>query len=185
MYKKGKWGFLIGLFMVLFILSGCTSNEKTEEEKLVEAIQEAVNNSAIGGDVSNEAEKPTVESTLSEIVNFVTSDIWNECFVNISWYAGRGTDSTGKELDIEFTIDRLGKAMEKKAEYNSYIAGLDSKYDDIKQVWTKLSNEIDTLYAKLKENPPNATDSEYEFNTGLFQQYSKAFGSDVKALNAQ
>ncbi|OBZ11432.1 hypothetical protein [Bacillus sp. FJAT-26390] len=185
MCKKGKWGFLIGLSMVLFILSGCASNEKTEEEKLVEAIQEAVKDSSIGGEASNKAEKPTVESTLSEIVNFVTIDIWNEAFVNISWYAGSGTDSTGNELDIEFTIDRLGKAMEKKAEYNSYIAGLDSKYDDIKQVWTKLSNEIDTLYAKLKENPPHATDSEYEFDTGLFKQYSKAFDSDVESLNAQ
>jgi uncharacterized coiled-coil protein SlyX len=109
-----------------------------------------------------------VESKLSEISNFITSDFWNEGLVDISWYIASGTNSTGEKLDIDFTIDRLGKTMAKKAEYDAYIQGLDAKYDDTKQVWSKLSNEIDSLYKKIKENPPTAID---------------AFSKDVEALN--
>jgi len=48
-------------------------------------------------------------------------------------------------LDIEFTIDRLGKAMEQKAEHDAYIQGLGAEYDGIKDVWSKLSAEADAL----------------------------------------
>ncbi|WP_334075053.1 MULTISPECIES: hypothetical protein [Paenibacillus] len=45
-----------------------------------------------------------MESKLSEIQNFVTSDIWNEGFVNLSWYASSGAGSTGETLDIDFVM---------------------------------------------------------------------------------
>lgn len=185
-----KKSFLVGLaFVLLFIFSGCAGKEKTDQEKLQEAFQdalkEAANNASNNEEASTEAaEPPTVESKLSEISNSITTDFWNEGFVDISWYIASGTSSTGEKLDIDFTIDRLGKAMEKKAKYDAYIQGLDVKYDDIKPVWSKLSNEIDSLYKKVKENPPAAIDPDYEFDTGLFEQYSDAFSKDVEALNS-
>ncbi|WP_010498432.1 hypothetical protein [Paenibacillus elgii] len=182
MFNRNKSVFLIGMAVVmLFVSSGC-AKEKTDEEKLAEAIQKSIANSANKTDASTKKEEPTVESKLAEISNFITGTIWNEGFVDISWYKSDGTSSTGKELDIDFTIDRLGKEMDKKAEYDAYIKGLDAKYDNVKQVWTKLSGETDNLYKQLKENKPQAKDKSYKFNTGLFEQYSKAFKDDVQAL---
>ncbi|MOA47910.1 hypothetical protein D3C78_1705890 [compost metagenome] len=60
---------------------------------------------------------------------------------------------------------------------------MDAEYDDIKQVWTKLSAETDTLYQKLKEKTPTAKDPDYDFETDLFKQYKSAFSDDVDALN--
>ncbi len=166
---------------MLFASSGC-AKEKTDEEKLAEAIKK-IANSANMADASAKKEEPTVESKLDAISNFISGEVWNEGFVNISWYKNSGTSSTGQKIDIDLTIDRLGKAMEKKAEYSAFIQGLDAKYDSLKQVWTKLSSETDTLYKQLKENKPQANDKSYKFDTGLFQQYSKAFQDDVRALN--
>ncbi|MUT65703.1 hypothetical protein [Paenibacillus sp. NEAU-GSW1] len=184
MSKWGKKSLLIVLSLVTaLVFAGC-AKEKSDEEKMQELVEEAFKDSGIKVDASSTSdEKPTVESTLFDINNFVIGDIWNDGFVNIGDYAGSGTNALGETMDIDFTIEQLGKAMEKKAEYDTYIQGLESNYDDVKQVWTKLSSEIDTLYNKLKENPPKADDNDYEFDTGLFQQYSDAFSADVDALN--
>ncbi|MNV91817.1 hypothetical protein D3C71_1863530 [compost metagenome] len=80
-------------------------------------------------------------------------------------------------------IQQLGSAMEKKAEYDTYIQGLDSNYDNAKQLWAKVSGEIDTLYKILQDNPPEANDADYEFDTGLYEQYKKAFADEVDSLN--
>ncbi|GGG78836.1 hypothetical protein [Paenibacillus radicis (ex Gao et al. 2016)] len=182
MSKRNKNLVLIGLaFAMLLVFSGCAS-KKTDEEKLADAIQEALKDSSKNENASKDPD--TLESHLKEISHFLTSDIWNDGFVNISWFIGSGTNSTGDKMDIDFTIERLGKAMEKKAEYDTYIQGLDASNDGLKQVWTKLSNEIDVLYNKLKEKTPVAEDSSYEFDTGLFEQYRDAFKKDIEALTS-
>ncbi|MBP1993731.1 hypothetical protein [Paenibacillus eucommiae] len=173
-----KRHYLLFLLVFILLIAGCGGKEKTDEEKLAEVIQEHLGN--VASTPSNE--EPTVEGTLREINKFLTSDIWNEGFVNISWYVKQGTGSTGETLDIDFTIERLGKTMVKKKEYDDYINGLNEEYDGIKQVWTKLSGEIDRLYAQIQANPPVAKDDNYDFDTGLYQQYKDAFSDDVKAL---
>ncbi|QOS76916.1 hypothetical protein JNUCC31_19000 [Paenibacillus sp. JNUCC31] len=184
MLKWNKKKFLIGLFLVcLVVIAACSGKEKTDEEKLTELLKDTIVNSGNIKESSSEVEPPTVESELREINNFLTMDIWNDGFVNISSYTRRGTDALGQTLDIDFLIERLGKSMEKKAEYDTYIQGLDPKYDDLKQVWTKLSNETDILYNTLKDNKPTANDEDYKFDTGLYSQYKDAFSNDVMALN--
>ena len=42
----------------------------------------------------------------------------------MSHYYVSGTSSTGDELDIEFTLEQLAKAMEQKEAYDEYMAGL-------------------------------------------------------------
>ena len=84
--------------------------------------------------------------------------------------------STGQEIDINFTKTQLDKAMEKKAEYDVYIEGLDNSYLDIKDVWNKLSPEIDSLYQQVKSDVPS-------LNTDLFVQYRDAFSDLVYDLN--
>ncbi|WP_239617309.1 hypothetical protein [Cohnella mopanensis] len=122
------------------------------------------------------------EEKLFEVRNYLTKNLWNNGFVDVSWYIGSGTSSTGETLDIDFTMERLGKAVEKKAEYDEYINGLDAKYDSVKKVWTKLSAEIDHLYGQLKDKPPVANDKESKFDTGLFSQYNDAFDDEVDAF---
>ncbi|WP_068777721.1 hypothetical protein [Paenibacillus sp. FJAT-26967] len=186
MFNRNKLGVWLGMAVVLLLVSAGCAKEQTDEEKLAEAIKNSLANSVNkAADPAAKKEEPTVESKLSEISNFVTSSIWNEGFVNIGWYKNSGTGSTGEKIDIDFTIDRLGKAMEKKAEYNTYIQGLDAKYDNVKQVWAKLSNEADILYKQLKESKPQANDKSYKFDTGLFKQYSEAFKDDVRALKTK
>lgn len=114
----------------------------------------------------------SLEDMLFEIDNFIIGDIWNDGFCDIDHYLYDGTGSYGQELDIDFTIMQLDKAMEKKAEYDIYIDGLDDSYEDIKYVWSKLSPEIDTIYSEIKSGAES-------INTDLFVQYRDAFSDLV------
>ena len=124
-------------------------------------------NSSFGGD--DDSDK------LSEIESWLTDDIWNKGFCDISWYASSGTGSTGETLDIDFTLSQLDAAMEKKAEYDAYINSLDNEFSHLKEVWKKLSPEIDTLYAQIKKTKPVANDTSTGIDTGKFTQYEEAF----------
>lgn len=182
-----EWGkkssYIVLCVTMLFIFAGC-GKEKSDEEKMQEKVEQAFNNAGINLDaLSDSDEKPTVESKLMEIDNFVIGDIWNDGFVNVGSFASRGKDATGQTMDIDFMLQQLGKSMEKKPAYDTYIQGLDSKYDNVKQLWTKVSEQIDALYRKVQETPPKANDQEYPFDTGLFTQYDDAFSKAVEDLN--
>ena len=137
--------------------------------------------SEIAKNITETSEKPQTEKQeLKKIRNFLTSDIWNGGFCDITHYIGDGKSSTGKTMDLDFTIEQLDKAMETKKKYDEYIKGLDdSKFSDVKSDWEKLSEQIDILYGKLKDNKPKAGDYTYDFDTGLYSQYSDAFGKDI------
>lgn len=108
------------------------------------------------------------EDKLIEISNWLTEDIWNKGFSDISSYFSTGKSSTGEELDIDFTKSQLAKVIEKKADYDKYITGLDESYLDIKEIWNKLSPEIDNLYQQIESGVT-------ELNTDRFKQYFDAF----------
>lgn len=133
-------------------------------------------------EASLSADAPTPSDMLSEIQNFVISDVWNDAFVDISWYISSGTSSTGESLDVDFTVEQLAKTMDKKKEYDNYMADLGSEYDSLKKVWTKLSTEIDRLYDIIQKNPPKANDTTANFDTGIFNQYKDAFEKEVDAV---
>lgn len=114
---------------------------------------------------------------------WLISDIWNDGFCDISHFIGSGTDSTGRTMDIDFTLKKLGKAMEKKAGYDAYINSLTgAQYDDLKDIWSSLSPEIDRLYAQLQAQKPAAGDNSYDFDLGLYDQYSEAFEDEIDNL---
>lgn len=122
---------------------------------------------------------------LSDIQNWLTSDIWNHGFCDIDSYIVEGTDCTGATMDLDFTLKRLAKAMDKKAGYDAYIKGLKGdQYTDLKETWGKLSQEIDRLYEKLQTSKPTAKDTSYTFDLGPFQQYSDAFDEDIDHLDS-
>ncbi|WP_060861931.1 hypothetical protein [Paenibacillus riograndensis] len=133
-------------------------------------------------DASLAANAPDPSDMLREILSFVISDVWNDGFVDISSYISSGTSSTGETMDVDFTVEQLAKTMDKKKEYDSYIAGLGAEYDSLKKVWTKLSPEIDRLYGLIQKNPPKANDTTVNFDTGIFNQYMDAFKKEVDAV---
>ncbi len=114
-------------------------------------------------------------SVLAEINNYVVGELWNDGFCEIKYYLLDGTGSYGQEIDIDFTKSQLDKAMEEKAGYDEYIAGLDSNYADIKEIWNKLSPQIDSLYEQVQSGAQS-------LNTDLFSQYRDAFSDLVYEL---
>lgn len=72
--------------------------------------------------------------------------------------------------------------MEKKPEYDNLMNELDSKFDSVKDIWSKLSAETDRLYQVVKENPPKAKDQNSNFDTGIFNQYMSAFNDEVREI---
>lgn len=128
---------------------------------------------SIGEEESNTSKDPA--DVLWEINDYVIGDLWNDGFCEISYYLEDGKGSYGQEIDIEFTKSQLEKAMNKKAGYDEYIAGLDNHYSDINEVWNKLSSEIDLLYQQVQSGATS-------LNTDLFKQYSDAFSDMVYEL---
>jgi len=111
-------------------------------------------------------------AVLTEIDNYVIGDLWNAGFWEIDSYLKTGTGGLGQEIDIDFTKSQLDKAMEKKAGCDEFIVGLDSSYSNIKEVWNKLSPEIDSLYQQIQSGAPS-------INVDLFTQYREAFSDLV------
>ena len=137
-------------------------------------------NHSFGG--SSESDSDT--DKLSEIDNWLIGKIWNDGFCDISHYISTGTSSIGETLDIDFTLDQLGIAMEKKSEYDSFINELNGEeYSQVKSIWNKLSSEIDTLYDQVNETKPVAKDSNNTFDTGKFVQYRDAFSDAINGLD--
>ena len=128
---------------------------------------------------SNASQAESVKNKLSEIDDYIISDIWNKGFCNINSYLTEGKGSTGESLDIDFTLQQLDDAMKKKTDYDTYISKLDgNKYSKVKSIWEKLSPEIDVLYKSIKAKKPIAN-SNTSFDTGKFQQYRDAFSDAV------
>jgi hypothetical protein len=167
-----------------------SKNENSWKIDMNESLQDAV----LGGFISaakdleasfnegNTSQDASTKDKLIEVQNYVVGDIWNDGFSDISSYLATGKSSTGETMDIDLTLQQLDSAMTKKANYDAYINGLDEKYAKVKQIWSKLSPEIDKLYGQIKEKKPTANDSSYEFDTGLFSQYMDAFIDSINEL---
>lgn len=113
--------------------------------------------------------------TLNEVDNYIISDLWNDGFIEISYFLETGKGSMGQELDIDLTKQQLGRALEKKPGYDEFVNGLGNEYTDIKGVWGKLSAEADKLYEQID-------DGTSEISVDLFRQYMDAFSKMVSEI---
>ncbi len=148
---------------------GKTVNDIIEEGKLIKADKEKKEEER---KKAEEERENLPENKFVTIQNEFVTELWNELFVNISSYIYDGTDCMGREFDLERAMKKAEKAMEHRDEYNEYVKALDdSKYADLKEVWNNLLNEIDNLYAQIKNNPPKATDTTYNFSTDKLSNY--------------
>ncbi|MBY9077294.1 hypothetical protein KIH86_03735 [Paenibacillus sp. HN-1] len=163
--------FFYGLTLSLAIISGCSSDNSAQptSEKPVAAQTQA----------------PTTvdpKIKLIEVQNYVVGDLWNTGFVDAISYINTGTSSIGQSLDIDLTMDQLGKAITKKVEYDQYINSLPTEYDNVKSVWTKLSAEADQMYKQLQATPPKANAGGAP-DSGKFNQYLTAFSNAVSEIS--
>ena len=129
--------------------------------------------------VTGESTQPAVntETKLLEIRNWVVSDIWNDGICDISHYYYDGKNSCGETMDIEFTISQLSKEVERKVEYDKFMSELPDEYRELSEIWLKLTEQIDILYADILKQ---GTDIGGELDTGLFQQYFDAFDEEIE-----
>lgn len=123
------------------------------------------------------------EITLKDVNHWATQDIWNKGFCDIDSYVKRGKDSTGKDMDIEFTISSLKKAMEKKDSYNEFIHNNYADYEQLLLSWDKMIEQTDILFEKVKTEIPRPSDDTYEFSSDLFHQYFMSFYSECNSLS--
>jgi hypothetical protein len=121
------------------------------------------------------------EITLKDVNHWATQDIWNKGFCDIDSYVKRGKDSTGKDMDIEFTISSLKKAMAKKDIYNEFIHNNYADYEQLLLSWDKMIEQTDILFEKVTTETPRPNDESYEFSSDLFYQYYMSFYSECNS----
>lgn len=125
---------------------------------------------------SKDTSEKTPKEMISDINNYVISDLWNEGFIDVDCYLETGKGASGQDLDIELTKSQLSKAIKKKTEYDQYINNLGEEYTELKSIWTKLSAEADKLYAQIERNATS-------LNTDIFSQYMYVFSDEVNKLD--
>jgi len=113
----------------------------------------------------------TEKAQITEIRNWVVSEIWNAGFCDLYHYLEDGKSSTGQTMDVNFTLQQLEKAMAKKAGYDAYMSTISNS--ELSELWTKVSGQIDILYADVKTR--DFSKSGQALDTGLYNQYFSAF----------
>ncbi|PKM72820.1 MAG: hypothetical protein CVU91_07275 [Firmicutes bacterium HGW-Firmicutes-16] len=156
-----------------------TPNEDAVDAMLggISSFSDAMNeasNGATGAEATSEKDK------ITEIRNWAVSDIWSAGFCDFSWYFSYGTNSVGDTMDPEFALQQLEKSMKQKPEYDTYMSSLPAEYSDISELWAKVSEQIDILYADVKSR--ELTVSGQVLDTGLYTQYFQAFDSAYNEL---
>ena len=126
-------------------------------------------------------EEDTNAALISEVENWLIGDIWNDGFCELQWYYEDGTSATGGTLDAELTIKQLAKAMEKKADYDTKMAALPEEYSEVVELWEKVSEQIDVLYAAVQEQGTSRNGAGLDVD--VFYQYFEAFEDAVYELN--
>ena len=100
---------------------------------------------------------------------------------DVSHYYVSGTSSTGDELDIEFPLEQLAKAMEQKEAYDEYMAGLTGDYEELGSLWKRVSEQVDLMYAEISERELSVTGEGLEASD-LYNQYFNAFSKEYDRL---
>lgn len=121
------------------------------------------------------------EITLRDVQNWATADIWNKGFCDIGYYVKTGKDSTGRDIDIEFSISNLKNAMAKKDIYNEFIHNNYADYEQLLISWDKMIEQTDILFEKVTTETPRPNDESYEFSNDLFHQYFMSFYSECNS----
>lgn len=123
---------------------------------------------ATTADTTETTTKP-VEETIKiiDVTNWLTSDIWNDGFCDLSWYVKTGKGSTGQDVDVDKIISNLNENMKLKDKYDKFIKSQSD--DDLIKAWEDTMAELEPLYKQIcSEKPVN--DGKYVLNTDNFKE---------------
>lgn len=112
-------------------------------------------------------------SQIGDARNWLVGDVWNDGICDMSHYYENGKNSLGQTMDPDFTLSQLGKTMSEKNEYNDMMNKLPDEYAEITDLWNKIMEQVDMLYAEIQSRGTEVTGS--GLDTGLYQQYFSAF----------
>lgn len=130
----------------------------------------------------NVVKKSKINSKLQTIAGWVIGDIWNDGFCDISWYISEGTDSCGRTMDLDETLDLLADALAHRKSYNSFINSLNgNKYKKVKKYWKSLNKKILELQDRVYNKGVDYGDE--ALNTKYFIIYMHKFSNIVYKLN--
>jgi len=187
---SGKFSDLDTLSAISFYISGgyyqvfnCVPDEDIDVEvDFIDSKTDKVLNTGKLSDTEDSEEPESViteTEALSNIGNWYT-DIWNY-FVNFQSYRENGMDCTGAEIDIDFAYSEFEEEYKSLEEYDNYISNISDKYSDIKNVWVKMKEQIELIYADVSTNGVKQG-GEY-INLDLLSQYSSSFRECIDEFN--
>ncbi|MCR4956767.1 MAG: Ig-like domain-containing protein [Lachnospiraceae bacterium] len=89
--------------------------------------------------------KYTTKQKIKAISDWYIGEIWNDGITVMRDYA-----NNKEGVNVEYTLNKLKKNYKKMESYNTFMEGLsDSKYSDLKEVWTLIKNESDKHYNSI------------------------------------
>ncbi|MBS6646774.1 MAG: hypothetical protein KH366_24665 [Clostridiaceae bacterium] len=119
------------------------------------------------------------KTVLNNIENWVIGDLWNRGFCDFSHYEYDGTDNTGSDIDIDYSLQLFKESYKLKAGYDAYINALPEEYASLKTAWNKLSGEADKLYKYYEAGVNQSGEST---STSIFVQYREAFSKSISQI---
>lgn len=110
---------------------------------------------------------------LTEVRDWLVSDIWNRGICDMSFYYRSGKSSTGQTMDAGFAIEELEKAYAKRPEYDALMSSLSDEFSDMKEYYAKIMGQVEILLREIKKRGAEKTGE--GLDTGLYNQYFDAF----------
>ena len=110
------------------------------------------------------------KSKISEANDWVTN-MWNKCVDPVYWYTVDGTGVNGASINIDTVLADCDTYYNEYKEKKSEITSLSDDYSDFKEIYSKISEQFEIIYPKIKENKPVAEENvDYESNMETFYE---------------
>ena len=111
------------------------------------------------------------KSEISETNEWITN-MWNKCVDPIYWYTVDGTGINGAEIDIDSVLNDCDTYYNEYKDKKGKITSLSDDYADFKEIYSKISEQIEIIYPKIKADKPVAQENvDYEENIEALHQY--------------
>lgn len=116
---------------------------------------------------------------LNDIMNDST-DIWNHVICDLSHYAYNGTDSCGREFDIEFMIQTMDTYYDPFIVDKEFVDDLGEEYANVIVAFDNMYDMAISIHDHLEQEIPIAGEPlPYEDEIDLFWQYYVAFSNAI------
>ena len=178
---KKQFITLILILSLTFIITGCNSTHNSSTNTTDKSNDNTTEKKEINPKQMTDSE---IIEELNNINNDVT-DLWNNVFCEVKWYAEDGTSSTGDTLDIDFVVSNMDKYYNKVKNNKNFIDKLSDDYADIKNAYSKMFDKATAIYNNIKKETPKAnTELSYNSEIELFNQYQSYLWETITELES-